>query len=396
MSRVKILTAISLVIFLTSCGQKTEPQSFADLGEAGSSKAVTIPIDLPNFSDDRLALTVQGLDYSQSMELIDIRGVGDSGWSRTHQQRPLNPEFGRALDQFDVSGTSYRGDLSFVNWESVVGESCNQFANQYTPGQSYAFVSHPANIVQAFEKGFRLFGLSNNHSRDCVSASGFASGTDMSTQWMDQLAQKYQDLMWHGLSRQPGNKRFPMIKSYRIKNRQLTVAFASLYTGRKNCPDSVCLDDAPSVLAEFKRSRADLKILAIHSGFTGEKEVVDIGMRFIQDSDGDIVFGHGPHVWKAVRVVAKPNQKKGVIFESLGNFIHPNLAARKENYIGRALFDKNTMSLRQVQIIPVHNQGMSAQFSSANGAQVPTNLTWKQTEWLLGNQLVRGVYSNIR
>ena len=111
------------------------------------------------------------LDAAGVSTLIDIRGVGDSGWSNTHQQTPIAAEFGSALDRFDATGKGYRGDLSFVNWETVVGSGCSQFASTYTPGKSYAFVSRAENLVQANDRGFNLIGLSNNHSRDCLASA---------------------------------------------------------------------------------------------------------------------------------------------------------------------------------------------------------------------------------
>lgn len=68
------------------------------------------------------------------------------------------------------------------------------------------------------------------------------------------------------------------------------------------------------------------------------------GVDFVEKYGGDIVFGSGPHVWKPVRVVRKENGTgKGVIFESLGNFLHPSLGAQSKNFIGRALFDVETL-----------------------------------------------------
>ena len=111
-----------------------------------------------------------------------------------------------------------------------------------------------------------------------------------------------------------------------------------------------------------------------------QDQLVRKSIEFVERYRGDVVFGHGPHVWKPVRVVRKETGGKGVIFESLGNFLHPSLAAQSKNYIGRALFDPQTLALRQVQVIPVANAGKDARLSTADGKTVESNLRWSRME----------------
>ena len=91
------------------------------------------------------------------------------------------------------------------------------------------------------------------------------------------------------------------------------------------------------------------------------------------------------------------------MFESLGNFIHPNLAAKGKDMIGRVLFDLETLQLRQVQAIPLKVDGPMASFNTTiNPSAIPTsNLTWRSIQeptWQKGinSSQVRGVYSNIK
>ena len=87
-------------------------------------------------------------------------------------------------------------------------------------------------------------------------------------------------------------------------------------------------------------------------------------------------------------MVRKADGKAGVVFESLGNFLHPNLAAQQKNYIGRALFDKDTLALSQVQVLPIQNTGSDVRFSSAALSDLPMNVKLKASE--------KGGYANIK
>lgn len=363
-------------------------------GEPAEAEGAIVPITQPDETAPPSSLAPAAIEHGNT-DLLDVRGVGDSGWSRTHQATPIAAEFGAALDRFDRTGRGYRGDLSFINWETVVGNGCTQFASTYTPGRSYAFVSRPANLEQAFDRGFNLVGLSNNHTRDCLASSetstrGEAASAAMTAGSLAGLG----DLDWltagvAGTGEDDSGR--ARVRTFTIKGRQVRVAFGSLYTGRPDCPRAACSGDARALMTSLRDAQADLRILALHSmGPTDQDQLVRTGTEFVERFDGDVVFGHGPHVWKPVRVVRKQGGGKGVVFESLGNFLHPALGAQARNYIGRALFDPQTLALRQVQVIPVANSGTEVRYSSVDATALQANLRWTA---LPGN--VRGVYANV-
>jgi hypothetical protein len=68
------------------------------------------------------------------------------------------------LKAFDPSQRILKGDLNFINWEAGVGTRCNSYFNV-----DFAFLTRPEAIKEAFEHGFNLFGMANNHSEDCSS-----------------------------------------------------------------------------------------------------------------------------------------------------------------------------------------------------------------------------------
>jgi hypothetical protein len=340
----------------------------------------------PNETDAASSLAAVGLD-KDATGYIDLRGVGDAAWSGTHQSSPMSARFGAALDGLDPTGRSYRGDLSFINWESVVGDRCARFSAAYSPGRSYAFVSRVENLSQAYAKGFNLVGLSNNHSRDCAVAQGSEDGVGMSLRLLKPL-DSAQAWLWHGIEAR-SRKNEAAVRTFRIKGRDVRVAFASLYNGRADCPTAVCANDATTVFTNLRNAAADLRVLSIHSqGSQGA--LVDLGIRFLKDFDGDVVFGHGPHVWAPVRVVEKKDGRRGVMFESLGNFIHPGLAAQSKNLIGRVLIDPSSLAIKQVQIIPVATNGGSASFSSASATSLAANVNWRR------DAAIKGAFANIK
>ncbi len=350
---------------------------------ADSENAVGVPITEPDETDTTSGRAAAPLDVRGVEGHVDVRGAGDSGWSKTHEPTPIAADFGRALDRFDASGRAYRGHVNYINWETVVGESCERFDSVYTPGKSYAFVSRKDNLKQAMDRGFNLIGLSNNHSRDCTSPDG----ETMTAEAVATLADDKHQL--HGVG-DPSKKTQVKVSTIVMQGKSIRVAFGSLYLGsRKECARAVCANDKRALFESLRAASADLRVVAIHSmDSSTQNDLVYAGIEFVKSYDGDVVFGSGPHVWKPVRVVRKQSGKTGVVFESLGNFLHPSLAAQQKNYIGRALFDPNSMALRQVQVIPVHNTGTDVKFSSADLRALPANLKFQASE--------RGGYANVK
>jgi hypothetical protein len=126
-------------------------------------------------------------------------------------------------------------------------------------------------------------------------------------------------------------------------------------------------------------------------GPTDQDEAVRTGVDFVKSYNGDVVYGEGPHVWKPVRVVRKGSRfggGTGVVFESLGNFLHPSLGAQSKNFIGRALYDLRTLKLRQIQVLPVANAGRDVKWSSVDGGALQANLRWSPAS--------HGVYANVK
>jgi poly-gamma-glutamate synthesis protein (capsule biosynthesis protein) len=335
--------------------------------------------------------------------LIDVRGVGDAGMALTYEQPPPPDtvladsgaaRFGQRLDALDPTGLSYRGDLSFINWESVVGPRCRQFRGEPGP-LSYAFVSHPRNVLDARLWGFNLVGLANNHSQDCVVAPDSIKGARMSARQMARVGQALPpNWLWHGVGRHKGVR----VWTFAFGGRSVRVAFASLYMANKQCPYVACGADRDAVLRSMERAQADLRILSLHSwNEDTQRQLVATGKDFLRHHKGDIVFGHGPHEWRDVTIVESSTGERGVLFQSLGNFLHPELAGQRENIIGRVLLDRETLRVRQVQAVSVATDGLTGSFADAPPpTQVPANRSWtavSDSTWRSGaSPFMKGAY----
>ena len=368
-----------------------------DGGEPADSEDALVEMSEPDETAPATALAAAPIDATAASDLLDIRGMGDSGWANTHEKTPIAADFGKALDRFDASGKGYRGDLSFVNWETVVGTGCSEFASVYKPGLSYAFVSRSDNLVQANDRGFNLIGLSNNHARDCLasadtSLTGEVASAAMSAKNIESLGDR--KWLFAGIASSAHEDDFAKarVRTFVVKGRQVRVAFGSMYMGRAECPRAACSGDKRTLFESMRDAQADIRILSLHSmGPTDQDEAVRTGIEFVKSYDGDVVYGEGPHVWKPVRVVRKGASfggGTGVVFESLGNFLHPSLGAQAKNFIGRALYDLRTLKLRQIQVLPVANSGHDVKWSSASGGALQANLRWSPAS--------HGVYANVK
>jgi poly-gamma-glutamate synthesis protein (capsule biosynthesis protein) len=332
----------------------------------------------------------------ENQPFLDIRGVGDSGDTGNQATRAPKAAFGSFLDRFNANGLLYRGDVNVINWESVVGERCDRY------GSSFGFLSSPAAILQAFDKGFQVFALSNNHSRDCNSTpEGGAAGDGLAGEVatfvnMEKLAVS-RDILWNGVhGRQP--RRLVTTKEFDQNGRVYTMAYSSLDLGRESCPGSNCYGDRRAIADALARTTADVKVVSIHSrewlgslsvaqNLAQLNKIQETARLLIERGDADVVFGTGPHIAMPVRAFRQADGGTGVAFFSLGNFIHQLLSAQQPNLIGRVLFDLETRRPVQLQGMMVSTVGESATIQNFN----PASPFVKGLPWLVGVDPSTGV-----
>jgi poly-gamma-glutamate synthesis protein (capsule biosynthesis protein) len=259
-------------------------------------------------------------------------------------------------------------------------------------------MSHPDNLIKAYQKGFNLIGLANNHTRDCPCADNWENGALVSANHMKRLTEELKaNWLWHGV----GTEKTANIKTFDIKGGKIKVAFANIYMGGGDCSYICCQSDELIVLNSLRDADANLRILSIHSwNAETHKQLIETGVQFIKYYKGDIVFGNGPHSVEPVKIIESPiTGKTGVMFESLGNFIHPSLKANSNHIIGRVLFDLDIIKLRQIQVIPIAVNRVTVSFNAIDPLTVPANFTWNKvgdSDWQSGfNTTIQGAYYNL-
>lgn len=372
---------------MSSCKQRT----FGDGNDQGESsvEAVNEPqswygraVNVPASTNAAFPLSGDKLEG-----LLDIRGVGDSAWASIKQNVPAPSKMGFYLKQFDPTREILKGDLNFMNFESTVHTRCNAWYPV-----DFAFLAHPNSVAEAAAHGFNLFGVANNHTEDCQ-MGGSQAGALYTRDNMNVLAKKY-PFMWHGAG-QGQQLNTPVTKTFDVKGRKVVVAFASVafqswatdYTSRGE-------SHGATILKAMRESKADIKILAIHT--QGKFDLArELAADFVQKAGGDVVFQHGPHTWAGVKVVKKPNGKRGILFNGLGNFIHSGCSDNPDNLVGRALFNLQTLELVQVQVVPVINHFNAGVSLRQPSSRFPiSNVNWSQATLKAGRNVPIG-FANV-
>jgi len=369
--RVFALAAGCLLLNSVACKQKVNHAPEAELLAVNEADS-----DYSQRLNDSSALR-SAVPLDAGSEYIDVRGVGDSAWSNLKATTPPASGMASALRSFDPTGKILKGDLNFINWESSVGTRCNSYY-----GVDYAFLSSPQSILDAFQHGFNLFGLANNHSEDCSSAIDIegqkTSGAIASHKQMRALSHQ-KPMLWHGVGYSGGGLSSPAVLSFNVKGRAVKVVFGSVAFQSWDCVDSTCEARIQGLLTAMKNTQGDLKILSLHSqGSDAFNRGKKWSERFVREFSGDIVFAHGPHTWAGVKVLQKPDGRSGVVFHGLGNFMHNQVAPNPDNLIGRVLLDSKTLQPKQVQVIPVLNNAVNVDvvLAPASKALPKANMEW--------------------
>lgn len=307
----RLFSAIFLFIaFLSACKTAQKPSQtrrqkelptltrLKDLSVKDSLFALHINPDIINASSKRLAGS------------LTIIGVGDIMMGTNFPDPSYLPnDSGKYLLQ-DVKSILASADVTFGNLEGVIKNEGGDPKNCNNPKACYLFRSPlylANNLVTA---GFDLMSVANNHAGD------FGDEGRLSTaNCLDSLG-----LNFAGFLTRP----YAVIER---KGLRLGFAAFSPNAGTLSIHDPV---NAKRILSELD-SISDIIIVSIHAGAEGaayqhvtrEKEIFygeDRGNVYqfahqLIDWGADVVFGHGPHVTRAMEVY-----KNRFIAYSLGNF----------------------------------------------------------------------------
>lgn len=253
---------------------------------------------------------IQKDTVSITKDTISIIGVGDIMMGSNYPDGSgLPPQDGRHL--FDeVAGTLRNADVTMGNLEGVLLDAGGTAKTCRNPKVCYVFRSPQKYVTNLVEAGFDVMSLANNHAGDFG-----AVGSSSTIHTLESAG------IYHA-----GQLAKPFTLFERDGIRYGFVAFAP-NTGCVNIND---LAEARKIVRHLD-SLADVVIVSFHGGAEGpdHQQVPRVNEIFYGENRGDVyqfahsmidagadvLFGHGPHVVRAVEVY-----KDRFIAYSLGNF----------------------------------------------------------------------------
>jgi hypothetical protein len=259
------------------------------------------------FAQDTLAQITP--DSIPSTDTLTIIGVGDIMMGTNYPENKLPPGHGAFLMR-EVEPILRNADVTFGNLEGVLLDSGGTPKTCKDPKVCYAFRTPVRYVSNLLSAGFDMMSLANNHAGDMGDA-----GRKSSIQVLESAGILHAGQITH--------KTTVFVKD---SVRYGLVAFSP----NSNCVSLNDLATAKRLVQELD-SISDIVIVSFHGGAEGaqyqnvpRKEELYYGenrgdvYRFshtLVDAGADIVFGHGPHVTRAVEVY---NDR--FIAYSLGNF----------------------------------------------------------------------------
>ncbi|MDP2173211.1 MAG: CapA family protein [Candidatus Cloacimonadaceae bacterium] len=264
----------------------------------------------PAMPQDQSALSKDATSLIPTRNSVSIIGVGDIMLGTNYpSDQFLPPNDGRDLLQ-PVYAILKAADLAFANLEGVFLTAPGETKKGADPGNSYAFKSPDHYVYHLRDAGIDVVSIANNHIGDFGE-----TGKENTVKMLRDAGIEYAGLL-----------EYPMAVFTKDAVRYGFCAFAP-----NN--DTMKLNDYKTVrrVIEELDAVSDIVIVSFHGGGEGQKyrnitkkkELYleeDRGnpyefARVAIDAGADIVFGHGPHVPRAIDLY-----KNRFIAYSLGNF----------------------------------------------------------------------------
>jgi len=255
------------------------------------------------------AVTAQQPPVRVLKDTVTLVGVGDIMMGTSYPESQLPPNDGDFLMK-DVEPYLNDADVTFGNLEGTLLDAGGTPKTCRDPKVCYVFRTPVRFVKNLKSAGFDMMSLANNHAGDFGEAGRQSTMKTLNEEGIKhagQLAQKYvlltKDSLTYGL-----------------------VAFAP----NSGCVNLNDLEGAKQLVAHLD-SICDIVIVSFHGGaegaqyqsvprtheiFHGEDrgDVYKFSHTLI-DAGADVVFGHGPHVTRAIEVY-----KERFIAYSMGNF----------------------------------------------------------------------------
>ena len=257
--------------------------------------------------DTTAVVTIDSLRFSS--DTLSIIGVGDIMMGTNYPEDKLPPNDGAHLLR-NVDSVLRDADVTFGNLEGTLLDEGGVPKKCKDPKVCYAFrtpVKYVKNLVNA---GFDMVSLANNHAGDMGDPGRIST--------METLAQA--NILHAGQLSQPTV----------IFIKDSVIYGLAAFSPNSNCVDINDIDGAVKIVQRLD-SLCDVVIVSFHGGAEGAKfqnvprtneiyygenrgDVYKFSHTLI-DAGADVVFGHGPHVTRAMEVY-----NNRFIAYSLGNF----------------------------------------------------------------------------
>lgn len=246
--------------------------------------------------------------FSKAQE-ITLIGVGDIMMGSNYPSEDLPPNDGSELMR-QVCEVLQDADITFGNLEGVlldqggIPKKCNN------PSTCYTFRTPTRFVKNLTDAGFDIMSLANNHAGDFGNTGRMSSAETLKAVGIEYAGQ--------------------VDKPYTIlKKNNITYGFAA-FAPNSNCQSINNLAEAKKIICHLD-SLSDIVIVSFHGGAEGpsqthvpRKQEIFLGenrgnvyqfAHELIECGADVVFGHGPHVVRAVEVYCDR-----FIAYSLGNF----------------------------------------------------------------------------
>jgi hypothetical protein len=249
--------------------------------------------------------------YAQvnSKDTVTIIGVGDIMMGSNYPASVLPPQNGAFLMK-EVEHVLKNADVTFGNLEGTLLDSGGTPKSCRDPKVCYAFRSPVRFVDNLVSAGFDVMSLANNHAGDFGDA-----GRRSTIKTLDEAG-----ILHTG----------QLPKRYVTFERNGVKYGLAAFSPNSNCISINNVNEAKAIVKELD-TLCDIVIISFHGGaeggqyqnvprkhepFHGEDRgnVYDFSHQLI-DAGADIIFGHGPHVTRAVEIY-----KNRFIAYSLGNF----------------------------------------------------------------------------
>jgi hypothetical protein len=328
-----ILFIISFVLFLSFVIDKTR--------ETYQTK-----LNFPN-SKEKIDSTLQKA-YNDTITIV---GVGDIMLGTDYPSASYLPPSGTCTGIFNnVKPYMMNADITFGNLEGSFAGIHGKAKDCNNPKMCYIFRMPEQYVNCLVDAGFNLLSVANNHVNDF----GY-EGSRNSTKILDRAGISYAGLV---------DKPYVILERNKIK-----FGFCA-FAPNSGTEDLNDINNAISIVQHLD-TIADIVIVSFHGGAEGKDyqhvtrenefflgqnrgNVYEFAHKVI-DAGADIIFGHGPHVTRAIEIY-----NTRFIIYSLGNFCTysrinltgPNGFAP----IMKIFVDKNGKFLK-AQIIPIYQEG---------------------------------------